>query len=60
MKVLSQDNTWLDTVWIEKTIVMGSKEEEMFESLIVWEGFLEEVWLELPIEKWKDMDKKKS
>lgn len=34
MKVLSQDNTWLDTVWIEKTIVMSSKEEEVFER--VW------------------------
>ena len=43
MKVLSEDSTWLATIWIEKIIVMSSKEEEIFESLIVWKGFLEEV-----------------
>lgn len=35
MNVVSQDSTWLITLWIiEKTIVMNAKEEEIFENLI--------------------------
>ena len=49
-----------EIILLAKEMREGFKEEEIFESLIIWEGFLEEVWLELPTEKWKDTEKKKS